>query len=277
MKKIINHLIQLQELSLVREQEAFMGGDRLKQLDESITGLAQQLPDDVHVILRKLQKRDTVAVTQVSAGVCSTCGMKLPISMVQAVRAQQRLTYCPNCSRILYCSDTHPRSMAKRQSRTAPPKIGVERFSSPELMLPRLAAEDRDGAIRELAAKMEEQAFVEHADKLVEAVLRREAIISTAVDHGLAFPHSRGVEGGGLSLALGISPKGIKFESQSKTLTHVIFLMTIPTAANAFYLRLLAGLTETFRAPEALAELMAEDDPKKLWKTLKRLTKKTIP
>lgn len=277
MKKIINHLIQLQELSLVREQEAFMGGERLKQLDESISGLHDQLPEDVRGIFRKLQKRDTVAVAQVSAGVCSTCGMRLPISMVQAVRAQQRLTYCPNCSRILYCSDTLPRSTAKRQSRTAPPKIGIERFSAQELMVPRLAAEDRDGAIRELTAKMQEQAFVEHADKLVEAVLLREAIISTALDHGLAFPHARGIEGGGLTMALGISVKGIRFEPQNKALTHVIFLMAIPTAANAFYLRLLAGLTETFRAPDALAELMAEDDSKKLWKTLKRLTKKTIP
>ncbi len=277
MKKIINHLIQLQELSLVREQEAFMGGDRLKQLDESIAGLAQQLPDDVRNVLKKLQKRDTVAVAQVSEGICSTCGMKLPTSMVQAVRAQQRITYCPNCSRILYCSDTLPRSVAKRQSRTAPPKIGVERFSAAELMVPRIAAEDRDGAIRELAMKMKEQAFVEDVDKLVEEVLRREAIISTAVDHGIAFPHARGIEGGGLTFVVGISPKGIKFEAQCKTLTHVIFMMTIPTAANAFYLRLLSGLTETFRETDAMKELLSEEDPKKLWKIFKKLTKKTIP
>ena len=35
--------------------------------------------------------------------------------------------------------------------------------------------------------------------------------MSTAVDNAIAFPHVRGVEGGALNLALGVSKKGIKF------------------------------------------------------------------
>ena len=106
--------------------------------------------------------------------------------------------------------------------------------------------------------------------------LRREAIISTALGHGLAFPHVRSVEGGGLSLALGLSPKGIKFDAPDKTLTRVVFFVVVPTAVNAFYLRLLAGLTDTFRDAPARKELLSHTEPQKLWKALKRMTKKAI-
>ncbi len=118
--------------------------------------------------------------------------------------------------------------------------------------------------------------FLDKADKLIEEALRREALVSTAVDHGLAFPHVRGVEGGGLTLALGISQKGIQFEGPKDQLTRIIFFMVIPTAASAFYLKLIAGLAETFMKPEARKSLMAEKDPEQLWKVLGRVTKSTI-
>ena len=277
MQRVVNHLVQLQELVLIREQEAFMGGERLKELDESISAMTEQLPTQVRGMFTRLQKKDPVAVVPIAKGVCSTCGMKLPISLVQAVRAEKQVHHCPNCTRILYYADSPPRSVAKKQLRGEPRKTGIERFSSAELMIPRLEAKTTEDAIAELAHCMETELYVEHSDKLVEAALRREAIITTSVDHGLAFPHVRGVEGGGLSLSLGMSPKGIRFDQSARTLTRIVFFIVIPTAANAFYLRLLAGLAETFVATDARKKLMAETTPTKVWKTLKRLTRKTIP
>ncbi|TFH17190.1 MAG: hypothetical protein E4H02_03580 [Lentisphaerales bacterium] len=276
MRHVLNHLIQLQDLTLIREQEAFMGGDRLKELDASIAGLTEQLPPDIKLRFTKLQKKETVAVVPIARGVCSTCGLTLPISLVQSVRAEEKIHPCPNCTKILYYIDSPPRGVAKKTSRTAAPKIGIERFSAHELMIPRLQAKDRDSALLELASKMEEEEFVQHADKIVETAVRREAIISTCVDHGMAFPHARGVEGGGLTVALGISPKGIRFNPQEKLLTHIIFFIIIPTAANAFYLKLLAGLTETFMEDDARKKLCAEEHPEKLWRALKKLTRRTI-
>lgn len=276
MHKTINHLVQLQELRLAREQEAFMGGSRLEQLDEAIGSLTEQLPPSVKSVFLKLQKKDTVAIVPISAGVCSTCGMKLPISLVQAVRAEKEIHPCPNCSKILYYIDEPPRSVARKQRRTDPQRVGIDRFSSAELMIPRLAATSKDAAVREIADKMEKEGFVEKAEKLIEAALKREAILGTAVDHGLAFPHVRGVEGGGLTLALGISEKGIPFNSDPKHLTHIMFFMVIPTAATAFYLKLIAGLAETFMPSDARSALLAEEDPLKLWKVLKKLTRRSI-
>ena len=52
--------------------------------------------------------------------------------------------------------------------------------------------------------------------------------------------------------------------------------MVIPTAASAFYLKILAGLAETLMDEEAREKLLCEDTPEKLWKALVKVTRATI-
>jgi len=202
--------------------------------------------------------------------------MQLPISLTQAVRRGQQVHACPNCARLLYFPESPPRRRAARRHRFSGQKVGISRFSGPQLMLPRMKASDKEDAVRQLADKMQAEGFVDNAAKLIEEALRREAILSTEVEHGLAFPHVRGVEGGGLTLALGTSAKGIPFDTQPSGLTRIIFFIVIPTAASAFYLKLLAGLTATFMEAEARKALLAEKDSEGLWKALVKTTRSSI-
>jgi len=276
MHRIINHLIQLQELTVARaQQEASMPGAQLEELNKSIDTLLHELPPETMGQFQRIQRRDLLAIVPVSNGVCSACGMSLPVSLVHAVHAAETLYYCPNCARMLYYPEAPLRRESKRRRRGEPPKVGIERFSAVELMLPKLEAETREDALAELCGRMEAEGFINHAGKMVEAALQREAIVSTAVEHGLAFPHVRGVEGGGLTLALGIKKKGIPF-GPARKLTRIIFFMVIPTAASAFYLKLLSGLSETFGDADARDKLTEADTPDKLWKALLRLTKSTV-
>lgn len=278
MNPIINHLIQLQELTLIRsEQKAHRHDDRLEQLDASIQAFTAQLPDDTRQILLKLQKRDPIVIVPVSNSVCAACGMRLPTSLVQAVRSTDRIQNCPTCMRMLYLPGAPLRRVSEPARRTGTPKAGISRFSAQTLMVPGMKAGERDDAIRELALTMQNEGFVEDAERLVEEALRREAIVSTAVEHGLAFPHVRGVEGGGLTLAMGTSRKGIKFGGPGRRLTRIIFFIVIPTAASAFYLKLLSGLTEALREEETREALAAEDTQEKLWKALVKRTRHAIP
>lgn len=281
MQKIINHLVQLQELTLARaEQETSMPGAQLSQLDESINTMLQELPVDVQSSCTRMLKKSPLAVVPIANKNCSACGMSLPLSLIQAVRAAERLNTCPNCGRILYYTTAAPRRIPDPSSggrrRADPPKVGIERFSAPALMIPRLQATDRDGAIAELCHLMEETQFVDNGELLAEEALKREAIVSTAVDHGLAFPHVRGVEGGGLTLAVGVSEKGIRFGGPSRSLTRIIFFMVIPTAASAFYLKLLSGLTQAFRKDETSDKVTEAETPEALWKALIKATKSSI-
>jgi len=273
----MNHLIQLQELLLIREVQKVHGEtEHLDTIDDSVNTMTKQLPSDLRALFLKLKNKDRNIVVPIADGNCSVCGMRLPISLIQAVRLGREIQCCPNCARILYDASSSPRHIGRKPRRSEPKKLGIARFSSPELMIPLLQATDKEGAIAELASKMEDAGFVDSGEKLTEEALRRESIISTAVDHGLAFPHVRGVEGGGLTLALGLSSKGIRFDGPEQQLTKIVFFMVIPTAASAFYLKILAGLTETFMKTDARKKILAEKDPAKLWKALVKVTRANV-
>lgn len=277
MHRVINHLIQLQELRVARaQQEASMQGARLSQLDASIQTLVEQLPPDIAARYQKIEKKGLLAIVPVANGVCSACGMSLPVSLVHAVHAADSLHHCPNCARMLYYPETLPRHIGRRKRRNEPAKVGVDRFSSVDLMIPQLVSQERDEVIAEMCQKMEAEGFVDDAGRLQEEALKREAIVSTAVEHGLAFPHVRGVEGGGLTLALGLHRKGIRFGGPGRALTKIVFFMVIPTAASAFYLKLLSGLAQTFQKEEARDKLFEAETPEQLWKALVKATKSTI-
>jgi len=275
---LVNTLVQLQELILVRsEQDASMVDKHLSQLDNSIQALLNSIPKETHDLFQRIEKKDVLAIVPISNNVCSGCGLTLPVSLVYAVRAGEKLYQCTNCARILYYPEVRPRRISRKiHGRSEPRRSGIARFSSLSLMTPNLHSTDRDKVIEELAMKMEAEGFVDNGTKLVDAALEREAIMSTAVEHGIAFPHVRGVEGGGLTLALGINRKGIKFDSAERTLTHIVFFIVIPTAASVFYLRLLSGLTQTFLKKDTREKLIAAQTPEELWQVLVKTTRTTI-
>jgi len=276
--RLINHMIQLQDLIFAREQQqASMPGSRLTQLDAAIQSLLGELPPENRNHFEKMWKKVGLAIVPISKGVCSACGMTIPVSQVHAVHAADALYHCPSCARYLFYPESAPRRVAvAKKLRSEPPQIGVARFSSPSLMMPKLKAADRDGALEKICMMMEKNKFVDNGKRLFEEALRREVIASTAVDQGLAFPHVRGVEGGGLSLALATVPKGVKFDDGSRTLTKIICFISIPTAASAFYLKLLSGLTQTLRDESARDALLAAETQEDLWKALVKATRLTI-
>lgn len=276
MQRWINQLIQLQDLIFAHDQQQISnGGSRLSSLESSIQTLEQELPEEIRSHFIKMHKKGNLAIVPIANGVCAACGMQIPVSQVHAVHAAEKIYHCPSCARFLFFQASAPRRLAKRRLRGEPAQVGLARFSSPQLMIPQLEATEYDAVLAEMSERMKSEGFIDNATLLAEEALKREAIASTAVDPGLAFPHVRGVEGGGLTLSLGISRKGVRFGG-SKMLSRLIFFMVIPTAASAFYLRLLSGLAQSFQAEEARETLLKAETQDDLWKALLKSTRTTI-
>jgi mannitol/fructose-specific phosphotransferase system IIA component (Ntr-type) len=273
----IKHLIQLQDLIVARaQQQASMPKVRLEQLDKNISTLAGELPVELKTHFNRLLQKSIEAIVPITAGNCSGCGFALTKTMVNSINAGDELNRCPNCTRILYAPDVPLTRNSPRRRWGDPVKRGIERFSAPELMICSLKGTTKEEILLEMCDNLREQGYVESCDDLHDAALRREAIISTAVENGIAFPHVRGVEGGGLTLTLGISKKGVKFGADGDKLSRIFFYMVIPTAASPFYLKLLAGLTQSFSTKVARDALLAAKTQAELWKILVKATKKHI-
>jgi len=276
MERLLNQVIQLQELYYAQsEQESLASSGRSEELAKSIQELMDALPERIASLCRRLRKRDLVVIGPVVDGVCSACGVALPTSQTYEIETGEKVYQCPSCSRILYSRPGAPRQL-KRVGRLDRRTPGVARFSNATLMLPNLKAESRDEALSELIHVMANEGFVENPEGLIEAGLAREALMTTAVNKGLAFPHVRGVEGGGLTFSLGLKREGLEFGAPDGGLTYIIFFIVIPSAASAFYLQLLSGLVEAFQDEKARAALLASATPDEVWENLTLVSQKTI-
>ena len=277
MKSQLNLLNQIQELVLARDEHHQVGdGSRMDALDDSIDALARRLEPKPLELYQRLYKRDHVFMTPMVDGNCSVCGMHLPISQVQQVRLGKTIQTCANCGRMLFDEEEDaPHSKAEKPARGEPRKTGLTRFSAEELVISDLKAKTSAEAVRELADAMAANKFVDRPEVLTFLAMEREGILSTAVGNGLAFPHVRGVEGGALTLALGVSRAGIDWDGQGEKV-HYVFFSVIPTAVCAFYLRLMAVLMDAFSKQANRDALMAAKDDAELWKAALKATRHAI-
>ena len=210
---LINQLIQLQDLIAARMQKKVsMQNARLDELEKSISTLSSDLSPSVKTHINRLLQKNPEAIVAVVNGNCTGCGMALTKSLIQAVVKAEDLNRCPNCTRFLF----EPAHRVERDRVTRQygdvQKNGIERYTSSELMINPLKGKTSEDIMSELCSCMVQNGFAKDSEQLKDLALQREAIVSTAVDNGLAFPHVRGVEGGGLAMSVGISKKGIKFD-----------------------------------------------------------------
>jgi mannitol/fructose-specific phosphotransferase system IIA component (Ntr-type) len=277
MKNQINLLNQLQELVLTRDEHHQTGdGSHTDALSDSIDALASKLDPQPKALYDRLYKKDHIVMSPMTNGCCAVCGMRLPISQVQQVRMAKTLQTCSSCGRMLFnAEEDAPKYIGGKPARGEPRKTGISRFSAEELMIANLSATTPEEAIAELAKAMSDNNFISNPEALVAAAMDREQILSTAMGEGLAFPHVRGVEGGGLTLALGISENGIKWDSDGAVVNVVVFSV-IPVAVSAFYLRLISNLCESFKKNENLALVKGSKNSAELWKNLVKATRYAV-
>lgn len=275
MKSQINTLRQLQELVLIRDEHHQTGdGSHLAKLNESIDAMRAKLVPQAGALYDRLYKKHHVVISAMTNNCCAVCGMQVPIAQGQQVRLGEHLVTCSSCGRILFAAEEDAaRNVTEPADRDDAPKTGISRFSAEELMLVDLGPVSREEAITALAGAMEEHKFIANADSLVTAALERESVLPTAIDGGIAFPHVRGVEGGGLCLAMGISREGIDWDGQK---VNLVFLSAIPVAVSAFYLRLMSGLMQSFAREPARRSAIEAKDPAALWKALCKATRVAV-
>lgn len=97
------------------------------------------------------------------------------------------------------------------------------------------------------------------SDEILEILLSREKLGSTAVGHGVAIPHGK-IPGLNKIIALfGRSKKGVDFQAHDQKLTHLFFVLLAPKTAIGNYLHALARLSRLMKDIHVREEVMACD------------------
>lgn len=133
----------------------------------------------------------------------------------------------------------------------------LSEFLRPELIAVELEAKDKWEAISKLVDLMvsANAVKVEHRDKVVETVFDRERSMSTGMERGIAIPHANSSLVEEVVGAIGISKKGIPFESLDSKPAEIIILLVIPKDKFQQHVRTLAGIARLFNHDRMTNEL----------------------
>jgi mannitol/fructose-specific phosphotransferase system IIA component (Ntr-type) len=114
---------------------------------------------------------------------------------------------------------------------------------------------DKESVLRQLITPLKEKECVDDPDAFLAKLLAREAVVSTAIQGGIALPHVRIQETSGVKLnciVLGICKNGTAFDAVDKCPTNVFFLICACTTES--HLRLLAKISLLLREPGIVSQ-----------------------
>jgi PTS system nitrogen regulatory IIA component len=130
----------------------------------------------------------------------------------------------------------------------------------PEDILPSLAAETKDEALRELAAKVEEHHPLLDRTEIFRVLQERERLGSTGIGDGVAIPHGKLKRAGDLVLVFGRSKKGVDFDALDGRKVHIFFLLIAPEEAFGLHLKMLGRISRILKDPAVRKGLMEAPD-----------------
>lgn len=139
------------------------------------------------------------------------------------------------------------------------PDITIRKLVLPHLIVD-LPSVSKEEAIRELCQAMAKDARVRDQEALRRAMLQREAMSSTGIGAGLAFPHVKIPQVTDFILAIGRSRKGIAYEALDHKPVHLIFMLAASDQQTRPFIHVLARISEVLRGESVRRELLEARD-----------------
>lgn len=132
-----------------------------------------------------------------------------------------------------------------------------------------LAAEDKEGVIRELVSSLIAAGQIQEAEQesIVKAILKREELGSTGIGRGVAVPHTKHPSVDRLIGTVGVSQEGIDFQSLDAEKVQLFFLLVSPPDRPGDHLRALENISRQLRDDtfcRFLKQAKTQDDIKQL-------------
>jgi len=116
-----------------------------------------------------------------------------------------------------------------------------------------LEGKDKNAAITELVALLDENGLIQDRQAVLDAVFARERTRSTGIGSGIAIPHGKSTAVRELVMALGIASDPIDFDSVDKKPVSLVILLVSPVDQTGPHIQALARISR----------LMLDEDFKK--------------
>lgn len=132
-----------------------------------------------------------------------------------------------------------------------------------------ISAIDKFEAIEELARVFEKSSLCGDIDSLVNALREREGIMSTGIGAGIAIPHAKIASVSEMAFAIGISGKGIDFDSMDGHPVNLIILVIAGEKQHKDYLRLLSNIMAILKKDPVKEKIIKASSSEEILQILK--------
>jgi PTS system fructose-specific IIC component/PTS system nitrogen regulatory IIA component len=140
----------------------------------------------------------------------------------------------------------------------------------PEFIKASLEAEDKDEVFEEMVDQLCVSANLNLRQEFLAVIQEREAKMSTGIRKGIAIPHGKTAKIDAPCGMLGISRKGIDYDSLDGEPVYILFMFLSPEHDTEAHLHLLQRLAEMLDNPQFYAELLEQKSSQDLYRTLKK-------
>lgn len=124
------------------------------------------------------------------------------------------------------------------------------------------------GVLRELVDCLHLAGRISDPERVYRALLEREELASTGLEMGVAIPHCKCDSVSDITIAVGVSPKGIDFDALDGEPARLFFLVVAAPNHVSSHIQILSEIGELSRSPAYIQSLMEAGSPEELVRRL---------
>jgi mannitol/fructose-specific phosphotransferase system IIA component (Ntr-type) len=115
----------------------------------------------------------------------------------------------------------------------------------------------KDEIIAEMVDALAQKGLIRDRDRTLEAVLKREKVMSTGMQHGVAIPHAKTDTVDVLATAVAVQPAGIEFQSLDGQPCTIFVLAISSLLRSGPHMKLLGFVGKVLERPAVRARLVS--------------------
>ncbi len=151
-------------------------------------------------------------------------------------------------------------------------------FLCKRAIIPEIKFTKKEDVIKELVDALINAGEIEkkYRNKLIEALMAREELGSTAIGQGVGIPHAKSEYVNKLIAAFGLSSKGIDFDSLDGEPVYIMFLLLAPQDSAGPHLKALALISRLLKDKYLRDNLKACKDEKSVIRIISQEDEKKL-
>ena len=135
--------------------------------------------------------------------------------------------------------------------------MNLKKTLSPETVWVDLKADTKRGVIEEMVGRLCALGKLQDREAALEAILEREAKMSTGMQNGVAIPHGKTGSVKSLVAAVGLHRRGVDFESMDGSPSRIFIMTVSPVKRTGPHIQFLAEVSRLISRPDERERMLA--------------------